>query len=99
MAKKRLTFDVEESLHSEIKAKAAERKVSLGALCSSLLVIGMENDVEIEEKGPLDPSMYSNIALNELREEALRLGKEKPKEWDTYVRKINAEIVRRYRIS
>lgn len=99
MAKKRLTFDVEESLHSELKARAAEHKVSLGTLCSSLLVVGMENDVEVKEKGPIDPSMYSNIALDELREEALRLGKEQPKGWDTYVRKINAEIVRRYRIS
>jgi hypothetical protein len=99
MAKKRLTFDVEESLHSEIKAKAAERKVSLGALCSSLLVIGMENDVGIEKKEPVDPSMYPNIGLEELREEALRLGKERLDGWDILVRKINAQIVRRYRVS
>lgn len=99
MAKKRLTFDVEESLHSELKARAAEHKVSLGTLCSSLLASGMENDVKVKEKSLLDPPMYSNIALNELREEALRLGEEKPKGWDTNVRKINAEIVRRYRVS
>jgi hypothetical protein len=99
MAKKRLTFDVEESLHSELKARAAEQGVALGTLCSSLLSSGVENDVGIEKKEPVDPSMYPNIGLEELREEALRLGKERPDGWDTLVRKINAQIVRRYKVS
>ena len=99
MAKKRLTFDVEESLHSELKAMAAERGVTLGTLCSSLLSAGVEGDVEVEKKEPIDPSLYPNIGLEELREEALRLGKERPNGWDTLVRKINAQIVRRYKVS
>lgn len=99
MAKKRLTFDVDESLHSELKARAAERGISLGILCSSLLSSGVENGIGVEKKDPIDPSLYPNIALDELREEALRLGEEKPSGWDTLVRKINAEIVRRYKIS
>ena len=100
MAKKRLTFDVEESLHSELKAMAAERKVSLGTLCSGLLQIGVENGgVEVEKKKPISPTLYPNSALDALRTEAIRLGTEKPKDWDVMVRKINAEIVRRYKIS
>ncbi len=101
MAKKRLTFDVEESLHSELKAMAAERKVSLGTLCSGLLSVGVENggDVEVEKRESITPTMYPNAALDELRAEAIRLGTEKPKDWDVMVRKINAEIVRRYKIS
>lgn len=99
MAKKRLTFDVEESLHSELKAMAAERGVTLGTLCSSLLSAGVEGDVEVEKKDPIDPSLYPNIGLEELREEALRLGRERPNGWDTLVRKINAQIVRRYKVS
>ena len=99
MAKKRLTFDVEESLHSELKAMAAERGVTLGTLCSSLLSAGVEGDVEVEKKEPIDPSLYPNIGLEELREEALRLGRERPNGWDTLVRKINAQIVRRYKVS
>lgn len=99
MAKKRLTFDVEESLHSELKAMAAGRGVTLGALCSAILSSGVENDVEVEKGGPIDPSLYPNIGLGELREEALKLGKERPKGWDTLVRQINAQIVRRYKVS
>ena len=99
MAKKRLTFDVEESLHSELKAMAAKRGVTLGTLCSSLLSAGVEGDVEVEKKDPIDPSLYPNIGLEELREEALRLGRERPNGWDTLVRKINAQIVRRYKVS
>lgn len=99
MAKKRLTFDVEESLHSELKARAAEQGVALGTLCSSLLSSSVENDVGIEKKEPIDPSMYPHIGLEELREEALILGRERPNGWDTLVRKINAQIVRRYKVS
>lgn len=99
MAKKRLTFDVEESLHSELKARAAEQGIALGVFCSSLLSSGVEKDDKVEKKEPIDPSMYPSIGLKELREEALRLGKERPNGWDTLVRKINAQIVRRYKVS
>lgn len=100
MAKKRLTFDVEESLHSELKAMAAERKVSLGTLCSGLLSAGTGSggDIEVEKRGRIAPTMYPNAPLDELRAEAIRLSAEEPKNWDVMVKKINAEIVRRYRI-
>lgn len=99
MAKKRLTFDVEESLHSELKARAAEQKVALGTLCSSLLSSGVEGDVEVKKEESIDPLMYSQLSLEVLRNEALRLGRDKPQGWDTLVRKINAQIVRRYKVS
>jgi hypothetical protein len=95
MAKKRLTFDVEENLHSSLKKEAAERKLSMGAFCSSLIEGGLSK--QKDELGGLDPSQYSAYPLDKLREEALRLGESKPKDWETLVRRLNLEIVKRYR--
>jgi hypothetical protein len=95
MAKKRLTFDVEENLHSFLKKEAAERKLSMGAFCSSLMESGLLKQ-EATKEG-LDPSQYSSYPLDKLRAESLRLGENKPEDWETLVRHLNLEIVKRYR--
>lgn len=100
MAKKRLSFDVEESLHSELKARAAGQGVTLGALCSSLLSSEPdEMGAKIDKREPLDPSLYPNVGLKELRDEIQLLGRNRPEGWNLLIRKINAEITRRYKIS
>jgi hypothetical protein len=96
MAKKRLTYDVEERLHSLLKKEAAERNLSMGALCSSLLEGALAN--ERKEAGGLDPSSYAGAPLDQLRAEALRLAEVKGEGWESCVRKINLEIVKRYKI-
>jgi hypothetical protein len=96
MAKKRLTCDVEERLHSLLKSEAAERNLSMGSLCSSLLEGALAN--ERKEVSSLDPSSYAGAPLDQLRAEALRLAEVKLDGWESFVRKINLEIVRRYKI-
>ncbi len=94
MAKKRLAFDVEEDLHSFLKQKAAEQGTSLGVFCSGLLEAGLE--VSPKSSVEIDPDLYPSLPLDQLRAEASRLGADKPKDWETLVRKINSEIVKRY---
>lgn len=94
MAKKRLAFDVEESLHSLLKQKAAEQNIPLGAFCSALLEGGLE--VRPRTSVEIDPEIYQNWPLDQLRTETTRLGLERPKNWDTLVKRINSEIVKRY---
>jgi hypothetical protein len=94
MAKKRLAFDVEEDLHSLLKQKAAEQNISLSVYCSGLLELGL--NAPTGELNEVDPSLYASLPLDQLRSEATRLGSNRAKDWETLVRKINAEIVRRY---
>jgi hypothetical protein len=96
MAKKRLAFDVEETLHSTLKQKAAELGVPLGALCSSLLEGGLEGDREIVAAVKIDPELYPSLPLDFLRGEIVRLASERPGGWDADVRRINSEISKRY---
>ena len=96
MAKKRLAFDVEEDLHSTLKQKAAELGVPLGALCSTLLESGLSGNASVKSSVEIDPELYPSLPLDKLREEVTRLGAERPQGWETLVRKINSEIVKRY---
>lgn len=97
MAKKRLTCDIEENLHTRLKKEAAENNQTLGVLCSSLLQKALElkssNTFEF-----LDPNFYSNASLDALRSEANQLSRLKPDNWEMLVRKVNLEIVKRYKI-
>jgi hypothetical protein len=96
MAKKRLAFDVEEDLHSRLKQLAAEQGVLLGAFCSSLIETGLEVNGLTSTSVEIDPSSYANLPLDALRTEANRISTARPKNWETAVRRINAEIVKRY---
>lgn len=97
MAKKRLAFDVEEDLHSRLKQLAAEQGVALGAFCSSMIEAGLEvGGIVAAPSVELDPASYASLPLDTLREEANRLSVTKSKDWEMHVRRINAEIVKRY---
>jgi hypothetical protein len=94
MAKKRLAFDVEEDLHSLLKQTAAEQNISLSVYCSGLLQSGV--NAPKKEINEVDPSSYASLPLDQLRSETNRLSTDRPKGWETLVRRINAEIVKRY---
>lgn len=96
MAKKRLAFDVEEDLHSHLKQLAAEQGVLLGAFCSSLIETGLEVKGLATTSIEIDPGSYANLPLDALRAEANRISTARPNNWETAVRRINAEIVKRY---
>jgi len=96
MAKKRLTFEVEEELHSVLKQEAAKHGVPLGALCSALL----DRGVKTSSLGPseLGSEMISALPLNALREKVNLLTESRPTNWEKSVRRLNTEIARRFKI-
>jgi hypothetical protein len=96
MAKKRLTFQVDESLHNRLKAEAAAQGVGLGAYCSAILEGGAQAPSAIEE---LDPTTLAAMPLGVLREMCAELGEKKPRDWQRSITRVNAEIRRRYRTS
>ena len=95
-AKKRLTFDVDESLHSRLKAEAAAQGVKLGAYCTAILEGEVKASSTIEE---LDPATLSAMPLGVLREMCAELGERKPDNWQRSITRVNTEIRRRYRTS
>jgi len=96
MTKKRLTFSVDESLHTRLKAEAAAQGVPLGAYCSAILDGGASAPSTIEE---LDPATLAAMPLGVLREMCAELGERKPANWQRSITRVNAEIRRRYRTS
>jgi len=96
MTKKRLTFSVDESLHTRLKAEAAAQGVPLGAYCSAILDGEVKASSAIEE---LDPQTLAAMPLGVLREMCAELGERKPTNWQRSITRVNAEIRRRYRTS
>ena len=96
MSKKRLIFDVEETLHSKLKAEAAKQGVPLGALCSSLLEIALhpEGLPRVED---LDQTTIAAMPLGVLREMCQDLADQKPIGWSKSITLVQSEIRRRYR--
>ena len=97
MTKKRLTFQVDESLHTRLKAEAAAQGVPLGAYCSAILDGGSQPAPSVIEE--LDPTTLSAMPLGVLREMCAELGERKPENWQRSITRVNAEIRRRYRTS
>ena len=96
MAKKRLTFEITEELHSRLKAEAAAKGVSLGSHCTAILEDGgVEPSSSIEE---LDATTISSMTLENLREACSILAKDRPRDWKRGVNMINSEIRRRFRV-
>lgn len=96
MAKKRLTFEVEEELHSALKQEAAKHGVPLGALCSALLDRGVKTSSLGSSELGLE--MISSLPLNTLREKVNLLIETRPTNWERSVRQLNTEIARRFKI-
>ena len=92
--KRRLTFEIDENLHSKLKAEAAQKGVSLGSHCAAILAGEETPSPAIED---FDATTLSIIPLNELRDTCNRLTKDKPRDWQRQVRMINTEMRRRFR--
>ena len=98
MANKRLHIDVDEALHSRLKSEAAQLGIPLGAHCASILAVGgglPHPSTAFEE---LDTTATSAMSLPQLRELAGLLADRKPEDWKRSLTKVNAEIMRRYRV-
>ena len=88
---KRLTFEINEKLHSRLKSEAAQLGVTLGSHCASILEGGGESpSVEI------DSSSFAAYSLGDLRDLNQQLLKEQPTNWKKTVANVNAEIRRRF---
>ena len=97
---KRILFNVEDSLHSKLKQRAAMEGVSLGALCARILEESDEREPETQPGFELfEPMLYSTLPLNLLREELQRVANTKMTndEKRSRMMKINFEMAKRYR--
>ena len=97
---KRILFNVEDSLHSKLKQRAAMEGVSLGALCARILEESDEREPETQPGFELfEPMLYSTLPLNILREELQRVANTKMTndEKRSRMMKINFEMAKRYR--
>ena len=96
MANKRLSFEVEEDLHSSLVEEANKRGVSMEALCSLLLDVALkDHTVQVKE---VEPKLLSYASLSLLREETVRIQKEKPEGWERTLNRLNVEIRKRIRV-
>ncbi len=96
MANKRLSFDVEEDLHSSLLRESEKRGVSLETLCSLLLDVALkDHTVQVKE---VEPKLMSFASLSLLREEVVRVQKEKPDGWERTLTRLNSEIAKRIRV-
>jgi hypothetical protein len=99
---KRLLFNVEDSLHSKLKQRAAREGVSLGALCARLLEESDEREPETQTEQTnelFEPMLYISLPLNILREELQRVANAKieNREKSSRMMKLNSEMAKRYR--
>lgn len=93
---KRLTFEIDENTHNQLKAEAAEKGVSLGSYCSSILK-ARSGESRSSFLDNLSHATLSIISLGDLRDIVSQLIKERPKDWEAKTRMVNSEILRRYR--
>ena len=99
---KRILFNVEDSLHSKLKQRAAMEGVSLGALCARILEESDEREPETQTEPGFElfePMLYSTLPLNLLREELQKVAVTKMgnDEKRSRMMKINFEMAKRYR--
>lgn len=97
MAKKRLTIDIDEALHSQLKAEASALGLHLGPFVEGILEARGEVTPPSSLK-PVDTASISTMSLDTLRELATTLGKIQPQDWKKQLVTVNSEIRRRYRI-
>ena len=95
MAKKRLSIEIDESLHAQLKAEASAQGLHLGPYCEAILEARSDAPSSVEK---LDATTISTMPLNALREMCIELAENKPRDWERGVRLVNTEIRRRYRV-
>jgi hypothetical protein len=99
---KRLLVNVEDSLHSKLKQRAAKEGVSLGALCARILEESDEREPATHDEPAselFEPVLYMSLPLNILREELHRVADAKLdlREKSSRMMKLNSEMAKRYR--
>jgi hypothetical protein len=99
---KRILFNVEDSLHSKLKQRAAKEGVPLSALCARILEESEEREPETQAgatHGLFEPVLYISLPLDKLREELGRVADSKIdlREKSSRMMKLNSEMAKRYR--
>ena len=95
MAKKRLSIEIDESLHAQLKAEASAQGLHLGPYCEAILEARSDAPSSVEK---LDATTISTMPLDALRGLCSELAENKPRDWERGIRLINTEIRRRYRV-
>ena len=95
MANKRLSIEIDESLHAQLKAEASAQGLHLGPYCEAILEARGDAPSSVEK---LDATTISVLPLGSLRELCTELAEKKPKDWERGIRLVNSEIRRRYRV-
>ena len=93
MAKKRLSIEIDESLHAQLKAEASAQGLHLGPYCQAILEARSIAPSSVEK---LDATTISTMPLDALRGLCSELAENKPRDWERGIRLINTEIRRRY---
>ena len=91
---KRIILNVTEDLHSQLKAEAAQKGISLGSHCAAILGGEATASPPIEE---LDLQTLSYLPLSQLREIASDLVGNRPNDWKRQVANVNSEMRRRFK--
>ena len=97
MAKKRLTIDIDESLHAQLKAESSALGLHMGPFVEGILEARGEATPPLSVK-PVEIATISTMSLDTLRELATSLGKTQPQDWKKQLNSVNTEIRRRYRV-
>ena len=95
MAKKRLSIEIDESLHAQLKAEASAQGLHLGPYCEAILEARGDAPSSVET---LDATTISTMPLDALRTMCSELAENKPRDWEKGIRLVNTEIRRRYRV-
>jgi len=98
VATKRLTIDIDETLHSQLKAEASAKGLHLGPFVEGILEARGGTSSPPPSFKSVDTASISTMSLDTLRELATTLGKIQPQDWKKQLVTVNSEIRRRYRI-
>lgn len=92
--KRRLTFEVPEELHSQLKAEAAELGISLGSHCSAIL---SGRGIKPLAGVKFDATKLPTMPLGSLRELCSKIAEGQEEDWRRQVGILHNEMARRYR--
>jgi len=98
MSTKRLTIEINEALHAQLKAEASAAGLHLGPYCEAIFEAregGTSSSASVKH---IDAASISAIPLDVLRKTCMELAETRPKDWERSIRLINTEIRRRYRV-
>jgi len=98
MSTKRLTIEIDETLHAQLKAEASAMGLHLGPYCEAIFEAREGSSPSSSSVKRIDATSISAVPLDTLRNMCVELAETQPKDWERSIRLINTEIRRRYRI-